>query len=359
MIRSAVISNLSVQNVAEYLSSVVNEFNGDDTLREYEESIVRLIDLNKWSDETVEDIMHQLMSSKDRDVAYAAFYALCTFYRRNNDINEYGDLISKYRKDFQHMRSFAFLELMYQKMKNPDSPNLLETADRLCAPDMLGINYGVQHCYAELVAGVCEKDIDKAEYIVKQHMDKALARVNEALSLSGGYPKFYVTRARLLVIKAIFTDGKEREILFNSALEDIDIAVSTERVVSKMINYQITGTRLQMLYYQQSLSKNIALQEASLNEKINDVNVKNLEFLGFFSAIIGLLLANIQLVESLQFAQAATLILVLDGCILAAFGALGFILHGTKERLKTNCIIIALGLILTIIALIFGGIYAL
>ena len=48
MISSAVISNLSVQNVAEYLSSVVNEFNGDDTLREYEESIVRLIDLNKW-----------------------------------------------------------------------------------------------------------------------------------------------------------------------------------------------------------------------------------------------------------------------------------------------------------------------
>ena len=358
MVSSVVMSDLSAQNVYEYLKSVVDEFHGDDTLREYEESIVKLIDLNKWSVESVTSVMQQLIKSDDRNVAYAAFCALCTFYRRNHDINEYGDIINKFRSEFQHMRSFAFLELMYQEMKSPDSPKLLDTADQLCAPDMLGSNYGVQHCYAEYVAIACEKDIDKAEYVVKKHMEKALSRVNDALRLSNGYPKFYVTRARLLVIKAIFTDGKEREILFNSALEDIDLAVATEKVVSKMVGYQITGTRLQMLYYQQSLSKNIAQQEASLNERIQDVNVKNLEFLGFFSAIIGLMLANIQLVQNLHFAQAATLVVVLNGCILTAFGALGFILHGTKERLKTNCIIIALGLILTIVALIYGGIYA-
>ena len=66
---------------------------------------------------------------------------------------------------------------------------------------------------------------------------------------------------------------------------------------------------------------------------------------------------DVQMLTGMGFQQAAPLILLLTGCLISAFGALGFILHGTKERLKTNFIIVGIGFVLVVTALIYGGIY--
>ena len=358
MPESAKLTTMDREHMVSYLSEVLESTGADDTCRRYETAIVSMVDQNPWTDLSIEQICESIMEGEAPDLAFAAFYALCTYFRRHQNLTEYGDLISKKRRQFGMRPSFAFLELMYKKARNPHSLELIEDADYLCSPEVLGSNYGVLHCFSEYVADACERDLARAKFLIDKYMDRALERVNESLRISRGYPKFYLTRARLRMISAIHANDTEREILYNSALQDIDTAVSAEKVMAKMIDYQITGTRIQMNYYEQVLNKNITKQEAQLTEKIQDINVKNLEFLGFFSAIIGLLLANIQLVQNLSFAAAATLVVVLSCCVITAFGALGFILHGTKERVKINCVIIGLGLFLTILSLLYGAYYA-
>ena len=87
-------------------------------------------------------------------------------------------------------------------------------------------------------------------------------------------------------------------------------------------------------------------------------NVKNLEFLSFFSAIIGLLIAGTQLMMGMEFAQGATLLVALTGCLMTAFGAIGFILHSSGKRWLVNAIVVILGIALTVLALLYGGHYA-
>lgn len=349
---------LNADEVLTYLSTQTDILTNRDGTRAYEEAIVRLIDQNDWSKQSAATILTSLIATAEENTAFAAFYALCTFYRRHDFKSELRETLVQYASRFSARPSYAFIHLMSRKMSDPNDWSILEDANRLCDPEILGYNYGVEHCFAEYVAEACEKDPSRAAYYVSEHLDAALERVADALKQSCGYPKFYVTRARLQTLKAIYRDGVEKEAIFHQALNDIELAVSREEDNQKKINYRLVGLQLQSSYYERVLAQSISRQEEQVNEKLQEGNVKNLEFLSFFSAIIGLLLAGTQLLLGLTFAQGAALIVVLTGCLITAFGTIGFVLH-EKKRFKINLLIVAIGLALAVFGMIYGGIYAL
>ncbi len=354
----AKLQTLSPDAVKNYFSSQEDIVKNEDGTRAYEEAIVRLIDQNNWDKKTASAVFTSLISSQDSNLSYAAFYALCTYYRRHDFKSELRETLFHFAEQFSARASYAFLRLMSRKMSDPNDWSILEDADRLCDPAILGYNYGVEHCFAEYVAEACEKDPARAAFYVSEHLDAALKRVNDALKQSCGYPKFYVTRARLQTLKAIYQDGAQKEALFHQAQNDIETAVSREEDDQKKVNYRLIGLQLQSFYYERALAHSISRQEEQVTAKLQEGNVKNLEFLSFFSAIIGLLLAGTQLLLGLTFAQGAALIVVLTGCLITAFGTIGFVLH-EKKRVKINLLIVSIGLLLAVFGMIYGGIYAL
>lgn len=358
--KSSVLEKMDVANVRLYLTTEPDVIRCGDETRAYEEAIVRLIDDNPWNYETVQKVMSELIEEyrTQPDTAYAAFYALCTYFRRNHLKMDYNELLHEAKPEFRQRVSYAFLRLMCRKMMDPNDWTILEEADRLCDPKVMGGNYGVEHCFAEHVATACEKDPSSAGYYVAEYLEDAIARVNDAIKQSSGYPKFYVTRARLQTIKAMHAEVSNRDAYFKQAQFDVELAISLEKDKTKQIDYQLIGIQMQSKFYENVLEDTIQKQEAVVTEKMHEGNVKNLEFISFFSAIIGLLIAGTQIMLGMTFAQGATLLVALTGCLITAFGTIGFILYERKKRILINLIISFLGIGLLVLALIYGAHYA-
>ncbi len=371
---------ITTQEIEKYLTEHPDLTGNDDSQRAYEMAITDMIvqienllqnDDRKNSDEMdvqmVCDTITPLFSSyapEQEKLAYAAYFSLCTFYRRRSLHDSLEALLKSAPDSFKEKLSYKFVSLMCKKMQNPNDLSLLKQADALCAPDSMGHNYGVEHCFAEYVADACENNETRVPYLIKEYMQKAIDRIESAIEKSsqrnGGesYPKFYVTRARLLNIKAVYGDPKEQETYFSLGQADIRKAYFLETSKSRQTEYQMTGIRLQSFYYQRTLDRNIKRQEETIEKQIQENNVKNLEFLSFFSAIIGLLIAGTQIMMGMKFAEGATLLVALTGCLITAFGAIGFVLHNKPKRWIVNTIIVILGIALTVFAMLYGGKYA-
>lgn len=374
-----VLTEITQQQVREYLNSHPDVLGNHDGLRSYEVAISNMIvqmeNLLKEKEEHNDRRIYEAVPAAIRpifededtseELAYAAYVALCTFYRRARRHQELETLLTTGKAGFKNKISYQFISLMCQKLKNPNDWTLLEKADHLCQPGVMGYNIGVEHCFAEYVADACENDETRAAYFVKHYMDKAIARVEDAINKSidenngkTGYPKFYITKARLLNINAIYGDPGEQETSFNQSQSYIAMAASVEPSMNRKLEYQVIGDRLQSQYYRKTLARSIKRQEEELAAQIRESNVKNLEFLSFFSAIIGLLIAGTQIMMGMKFSEGATLLVALTGCLITAFGAIGFVLHNPSKRWIVNTIVVILGIALTVFALIYGGKYA-
>lgn len=334
-----------------------------DTSREYEKAVVNMIDQNKgWTETLVEKQIAPLIKEyKDKaseGLAFAAFYAVCTYYRRNKRSGRYNDYLTAYKDDFGKKYAYQFLDLMCKKMLNPDDWSVLDKAERLCAKEKMGNNPGVLHCYAEYVAEACENNPSRAEYYVKRHMEEAVRYLKLAINADENYAKFYVTQARLNNIMAIYGPENEREAYFTQAQTEINMAIAKEDNKEKQNQYELRGVILQSNYHAKTLSQGIQNQKEEFERMSREQNVKNLEFLSFFSAVIGLLIAGTQLTSGKDFAQAAQLLVVLTGCLITGFGVIGFVLHGWK-RIFVNVVIVVIGVALVLVAMYYGGVHAL
>lgn len=356
---SPALAVLDADSVRNYLTAHPDIAADNDASRPYEVAVVQLIDKNPWNIELVAKVMNQLMEpgKETPAVAYGAFYALCTYYRRNHSVKEYNSLIKSARKDLAQRDSYPFLALMCEKMLNPKDWRLLGKAKKLCSAKGLRDNYGVKHCFAEYVAEACENDPSRADHFIKEYMESALQRATEAVAESEDkYAKFYVTLARLNNIKAIHL---EDESCFRLSQSQIEEAIEKEDDGTKRNVWQSMGVQMRSEYYAKTLEKKIASQEENIQQQFHDNNVKNLEFLSFFSAIVGLLVGGIQVTLNMDFRQAATLLVALAGCLITAFGAIGFVLHSKWQRWIINGVIIVVGALLLISAMLYGAKHAL
>lgn len=359
--KPAQLQELTTEYVREYLSTNAAITQQGDGTRAYEEAVVHLVDDNGWKYETVGAVFEPLIEEYETapDMAYAAYFTLCTYYRRFGLKQDLNLLLNKPKPGFADKVSYDFMMLMCKKMLDPNDWSLIDEADRLCDPKVMGYNYGVPHCFAEYVADACENNEARVSYFIKEYMQNALDRVNDAIKQSNGYPKFYITRARLLNIKALYGEPENRASYFSQVQHDVSLAVSKEKDQKKQVTYQLLGVQMQSKYYEKSLSQSMKRQEEIIDAQIKENNVKNLEFLSFFSGIMGLLIAGTQLMMGLKFAEGATLLVALTGCLITAFGAIGFVLHSGWKRIVVNAIIVLIGVALTVFAMLYGGRYAL
>lgn len=360
-------------SVRAYLRELLSSPDMNDSCsRKYERGIVRFIENNAWTFESVSGTLKTICAEVKTDrgnhrISYAAFYALCTYCRKNSHLTEYRSLLNEYDNYFKKEEtSFQFLELMYRSASASQTPReinrkLLTDAEELCCLVGLKHNYGVAHLFAEIVAiyfeSFLQKDLSSKDL---SYIDTGIDYVTRALEESKsdtadrGYPKFYMTRARLLYLKAIFDDSDSGGISFDKAHEDVAQAIDYEENAQKMAAYQLKESSLRSAYYEESLRRQVNKLEHTFRELDSASTKKNLELLSFFAAIFSLIVTGMSLATKIDFPHSAILLLIMTGCISVAFGGFGFVINN-KERKLANIILILIGSLLIIGAILYGG----
>ena len=309
----------------------------EDSSRSYELAIGELVDGVQINDSELEDILQSIIKDNivnNKALSYASFYALCTFHRRYRNVKEYGDLLRQWYQQFREFASYDFLELMYEQNTHVALENLIVKAYKLCYHSKMKENIGVIHLFCELVADSCEWKIDSFGDIYEKWFGIAETKIEEAISVSAlasksgeAYPKFYCTKSRLLFLKALQCEKRsDAEKIAQEAIRYIEKATDLEKSNKKAMDYQIINAKRQAVFYQKMLEKTVALQTETINSRINKLNIHNLEFLGFFSAIITLISSDIMIINNNTFEDSINLMIIMTGCLLIAFGSFSLII---------------------------------
>ena len=218
-------------------------------------------------------------------------------------------------------------------------------------------NAGVVHLFADIVATLYEnppKLIQSNDYLIQQAINAA----NRAIELDNNYIKYRCTKTRLLLLKGSLDD----------ALNEINEAISkTSPGSADYSTYLEQKIKIVVERGKQEISSKIEAMKDDLSQKqdqlvkkqklVEDKVVRNIEFIGFFAAVIALVLGGLHMAANeRQLTDAIKLIIVLFACLLCVFAGFGIILHGyNKKKSKPNiiCFFIGLGAIILMGVLLF------
>lgn len=314
----------------------------EDTTRSYESSIREVI---KQANNNTEEF-YELLSREDvnNDVRYAAFYTLCTIHRRAKEYSRYKELIDKY-EHFSIYKSYAYLKSMQLVETNPNK-QIYEKAMVLSksAISIAGDNSGYLHNYAIIVAKAFDENCfsDREDLL-----HEAMECVNKAIAYEEKYAKFYATKGRL----------SNHLGQYEEARQNIDRAIDLENAdetyyVMRIGEYQMY--LLNVYFKEKTDSMNHELKGFKdemkiVNDEISEAKTKNLEFLGFFTALISFTIGSIQILSNQSFYEAMKLIIVLSGSLLIVLGGFGIVLTGSKN-IKRSITVWILGILMIVIA---------
>jgi len=348
-----------VEHIEDYLNNIIklHEFFAllpDETKREYELYIGEIIKKDKSIDEKAIEILRD--TKYNEDILYSAFYCLCIYYRRYKEYRKYSELLTKYRSVFYEHPTFDYLESMFEQ----EFGDIRKAIDlSLSAIEKVKDNAGILHSHAIILAEAFEDN--KLDIRTNpQELDNAIIAAKKAIKLTNNYPKFYCTLGRLQAIKGDFENAKK------SIYQAIDMEKPSRLDYSLVIaDYQRHITRIEFIRnfksldeYKERLEKDLTdIKEktekrfSDINESINGYMTRNLEFLGFFTALISFTIGSIQIAAN-SYGNAARLIITLCGGLLLALGGFGIILNGRKGINRT-LLVITLGIIMIVFAMLF------
>lgn len=328
----------------------------DETERKFEVGLTDLVEHNDSKSIRTELLKILSEDSQSESVIYAAFYCLTISYRRTKDITLLENLIKKYESRFEDKHAtFSHVYALFLKEKGVGKDVIRIIQKSYTAYTKLKKNAGVVHNFADTVVTAYEQSDSKTKSMIKRDWaDRADEAVELAIELDPMYAKYYCTKGRLLAINEKFSEAIE------SIKRAIDMEDSSETdYVIRLANYQYYLLLVQTNQYSSIMNAQLENHEEmitsakkEIDEKFRESNVKNLEFLGFFAAIVSFTIGSVQIINNQSFENARNLIVVLFAALLSVFSAFGFILHGFGKKSIPNIIVFIIGIII-----LFGIVY--
>ena len=276
-------------------------------------------------------------------VRYVAFYALSTYLRRNKYKKELKALHEEYmgifKEDFpsaEHIRleSIAGGDLTERNVSD---------AWKLCSETMPA-QCGVQMMYANMVSQFCEKDTGWPETKSgKSHLQQARDAIDEAIRTEIRYPKAYVIKARLFMWLGNYEE----------ALKEVKQGIELQKrghkndsdYIERLVDFYDTQFTVEIKQQECELQK----KSDALEEELKSRDIKSLEILGLFTAVIGIMVG----VLGGGAAGNLTSILMLFGATIVTFTVFHFLINArpgkTKELLGTCWIPAVIGLIMIVV----------
>lgn len=367
----------SKQEMYDFLKALPEE-----TSRKFETDLVGC-SVN-WADSVIKGELLELVelvhthpdpNSEENKVAFAAFCVAVNYERRMKNSTAEEKWLHDYREIFGKDHVFYLHMVLLNKMGKATSANEEELKELLILSkqnsENLTDNVGGYHAFAESVALVFENAPDTMRAYLHDPKADWLGNAQNAASIAiagdRNYAKFYCTYSRLLAAKGDF----------DNALKNIDKAIDKEN--NQRSDYAIRIGQYLSYSQQFRARKQMVSMESHLNEKMRQSGeqakttmdeyekrmeeqekqtiVKNMEFLGLFSGIVSFTIGSLTIggaIAEQSIKNAAGLIVVLMGALMAVFAAFGIILHGVwkKKEAFRNVFVLLLG-----VAIIVGGIW--
>ncbi len=299
---------------------------GDQKSRDYElaiTDIARQCPDNRLS--WFEDVLGDEKESVE--VRFSAFFVLVTHYRRFNNFQKFDELVRKYGSLFNGQPMYAHIVgLLHAGLGGRRD---LEVAIDLSrsASKSLPSHPGVLHAFASHVAAAEESGIELRDEV----RDEAKRALNTAIGLeTKPYAKFYCTKGRLLVLRGEW-DEAQKAIQEAMRIEDeheTDYALRMSEYQSQLAGVQVRRLELELDKARSSISE----IESHIENRFDELRGQSLATLGLFTAILSFTLGSIQIARGHSFDQAAHLIIVMAGSLMAVYGVFAMIVRRQNDQ---------------------------
>lgn len=315
--------------------------------RLFETCIIEIISKSSKVESDAKEILSRMGTSNE--TKYKAFYLLCSLFRRRKDITIYGSLLYEYKEQFDRNDTFGYLKAMYL-IQTGLTENIRQAVILASKSlDRVKDNIGIQHCYCEMVAEAFEENI----FHITNEKDKMeLNRASETIkdiivNDIEDYAKFYCTYGRIL---ALSKDYKEAKIQIKKSIDkEKSNRHDYSLRISEYLKHLMAITSAEKMDEIEQKMSSYGSDMEQFDNKIEGTLSKNIEFLGFFAALVSFVIASVQILGAQSVEDALKLIVVLGGVQMLVIGSFSLILSG-KNGIKRSIIVFVMALI----TIIFG-----
>ena len=311
---------------------------------------------------SIEDIHAYREAINEKKLNYKTqFYSYCvvfTYERRRKNSRECHALYEQYKEKFS--KEILFSHMYAIILKEDQLASSLEKAHAILSGIIAQSreNAGIMHNYCELQILRCEKKLlgsATSEPFISALIE-AGDLLDDCIEKEPDYAKFYATKSRLLMLenriegaerllkKAITLENPERN---DYPIRINDYSMHLQRITTLRYMHEFEEKRTifaNNLEYRLTENEKEAERrlDAALSRKIeemqghiDDTKNSNIEFLGFFAAIITFTLGSFQLVGGKSFLESAQLIFILVSGLIIAFSGLTLLVHRRPQIHKS------------------------
>ena len=335
--------------IIDELQNLPNENHVD-----FEIEIVKIASKSNLNTSTYLQQLEEYLNNKQNDLEmrYKIFYLLNVHYRRIGDISKSGHLFNQFSKEFSHFSLLHHLKSVYLANKGLKQ-DLIEAyyeAEKSIQKNNNSNNPGVCHNLAFIMINIIDENIESEIFIEKDELiSLGIELCRKSIKFRPDHGRYYCTLGRFYNKTNNF---KQSKLYFKKAM-DIEDSSSKDYAL-RIINYQ---SYLSNTLYLESIYKfnneinnfkaELSEYDTKLHKSMNDLKKSNLEFLGFFAALISFTIGSIQIVNNQTFIDAIQLILIFSASLLCSFGGFGIIINGATKNYRSY-VIFFLGLIMIV-----------
>ena len=299
---------------------------------------------------------------------FAALVALHTHARHVDDFEAARELLLRYREDFQHLAKYWHLRAISAKAEGRTEETIefckaaISKGEEIAEKDA-----GFLHTYA---AAIIKAHLDggrAAEDAALPTLERAGEMLEQAQELSRAesaegkiYPKFLYTHGRLLTASRQFEKAAE---MYARAIEteNSDREDYTRRILSYKegeLDNTIRRVRWEERQEREHLEQVIEAVENRAEQKLDEmdetlaqaklsiesVQSEFLQFLGFFSAVIAVVLGSVNIASGRPVGEAAQLIALFTGGLLFVMGTFSLLIHpDSNPKMRLASAVVGLG----------------
>lgn len=320
--------------------------------REWELALTRIVEVAPEQHENLKSLMDAREDAAvSESVRFAAFFAYCTRLRRRGNVSDFKDALDAYDKFADHPM-YPHLQALHAKGLRAvggydDAIKYAEEAQQRVGRDHSGVNHSyvtsIVRIYEDGYGDLLDKDrenaLNEAAATLEQIMDEPV------------YPKFKVTFGRIKALQGEYDEAlkliQEGIDLEDDTKADYALRVSSYRTHEQRVylNKYIDSIEASQDDLEETVSTAITdienIREES-EDQVRELQGQTLQFLGFFATLLAVIISTVTISLEFSLLPAASLITVLVGGLMLAFGGLTVMLP-VEQAIKKGVVLALIG----------------
>jgi uncharacterized membrane protein YphA (DoxX/SURF4 family) len=276
------------------------------------------------------------------NILFSSFFLLCIYSRRMKNYSVYSTLLKDYGKYFDEHPLFPHIQSQYHK--NFHSPDHMKWTIEYARESVENtpLHIGVLHNYVEAIVTAKENHLEISDSLWQD----AQLKMNQ-VAKHNLYAKFHCTRGRLLALLGKYAEAKLaiHEAIDQEVSTSKDYAIRVNEFQAHLMRIQTMETATSILTQLENTQKEFEASKNEMHTSMDKLQKDNLQFLGFFVAIISLTIGSLNIIGDKTFIETALLILILTGSIILGYVTLGFLFNTSKSSKYPQMIALFIGIL--------------